>query len=46
MIQTQLEISVTLGYFKKSESKRLIELTGEIERMLSGLLRKLNNRKA
>jgi len=45
-LQTQLEISVNLGYFKKSEIERLIELTGEIERMLSSLIRKLNNRKA
>ncbi|MDO9543300.1 MAG: four helix bundle protein [Kiritimatiellia bacterium] len=44
-LQTQLEISVNLEYFKKSENERLLTLTGEIERMLSGLIRKLNNRK-
>ena len=42
-LQTQLEISANLGYLKKGESERLLALTGEIERMLSSLIRKLNN---
>jgi len=45
-LQTQLEISVNLGYLNKGESERLIELSGEIERMLSSLIRKLVCRKA
>ena len=45
-LQTQVEISANLEYFQKSESDRLIALTGEIERMLSSLIRKLNIRKA
>jgi len=45
-LQTQVEISVNLEYFQKSDSARLIALTGEIERMLSSLIHKLNCRKA
>jgi four helix bundle protein len=45
-LQTQLEISVNLGYLNKDKCKQLFLLTGEIERMLSSLIRKLNNRKA
>ena len=42
-LQTQLEISANSGYLKKGGSERLLALTGEIERMLSSLIRKLNN---
>ena len=45
-LQTLLEISANLGYLNRDESDRLIALTGEIERMLSSLIRKLNIRKA
>jgi len=45
-LQTQVEISVNLGYFKKNENERLLALAGEVERMLSSLIRKLVCRKA
>ena len=40
-LQTQMEISLNLHYIDKSEFDRLYELSREIERMLSSLIRKL-----
>lgn len=43
-LQTQLEISLNLGYFTENNYKGLSEASREIERMLSSLIRKLNVR--
>jgi four helix bundle protein len=40
-LQTQLEISLNLGYLKKDKFEILYEKTREIERMLSSLIRKI-----
>lgn len=40
-LQTQVEISANLEYLIKSEFDRLYEMTREIERLLSSLIRKL-----
>jgi len=42
-LQTQLEISMNLGYLTKDEFDKLNELSREIERMLSSLIRKLSS---
>jgi len=39
--QTQLEISYNLGYFQRSEFSEIYELSREIERMLSSLIKKV-----
>jgi four helix bundle protein len=41
-IQTQLEISVNLGYLSESIFSEIYERSREIERMLSSLIKKLN----
>ena len=43
-LQTQIEISLNLGYFSKTDFERLRESSREIERMLSSLVRKLNGK--
>jgi four helix bundle protein len=43
-LQTQLEISLNLGYCAENNYKKLSEASREIERMLSSLIRKLNGR--
>jgi len=40
-LQTQVEISVNLEYFNRKEGERLFDLTREIERMFSSLIRKI-----
>jgi len=40
-LQTQLEIAANLGYLKEDDFNRLYEMTREIERMLSSLIRSL-----
>jgi len=40
-LQTQMEISANLEYLKKDDFERLYEMTREIERMLSSLIRRL-----
>lgn len=44
-LQTQLEISANLEYLNKSELEQLYSFSREIERMLSSLIRKLDNTK-
>ena len=44
-LQTQVEISRNLGYLDRSETERLYALCREIERMLSSLIRKLNDKR-
>jgi len=44
-LQTQVEISRNLGYLDRSETERLYALSREIERMLSSLIRKLNDKR-
>ncbi len=44
-LQTQLEISLNLEYIAKSDFDTSYESSREIERMLSSLLRKLNDKK-
>jgi len=41
--QTQLEIALNLEYLSSDEFKRIYELSGEIERMLSSLCKKITN---
>ncbi len=41
-LQTQLEIAFNLGYLKRDDFERLFEMTREIERMLSSLIKRLN----
>ena len=43
-LQTQMEISVNLCYLNKDEFDKLYELSREIERMLSSLIRKLSSK--
>ncbi len=43
-LQTQIEISYNLKYLHEKEFNKLFELSREIERMLSSLIRKLNNK--
>jgi four helix bundle protein len=43
-LQTQLEISLNLQYLDKTDFDRLYESSREIERMLSSLTRKLNDK--
>jgi len=40
-LQTQVEIALNLHYIDKSKFNRLCEISREIERMLSSLIRKL-----
>ncbi len=40
-IQTQLEISINLKYLSKNNYEKVYELSREIERMLSSLIRKI-----
>ncbi|MFQ5456313.1 MAG: four helix bundle protein [Nitrospirota bacterium] len=40
-LQTQLEISMNLGYLLKDRFDRVYEQSREIERMLSSLIKKL-----
>ena len=42
-LQTQAEIALNLRYLKKSDFDKLYESSREIERMLSSLIRKLEN---
>ena len=44
-LQTQVEIARNLGYLDRSEAERLYALCREIERMLSSLIRKLNDKR-
>jgi len=43
-LQTQLEISLNLRYLKKTDFDKLYESYREIERMLSSLTKKLNDK--
>jgi four helix bundle protein len=43
-LQTQIEISFNLHYLTKSNFDKIYELSREIERMLSSLLKKLNDK--
>ena len=43
-LQTQIEISMNLYYLKKDEFDKLSELSREIERMLSSLIRRLSGK--
>ena len=43
-LQTQIEISMNLYYLNRDEFDKLYELSREIERMLSSLIRKLNGK--
>ena len=43
-LQTQMEISMNLCYLNRDEFDKLYELSREIERMLSGLIRKLSSK--
>ncbi|NQU03345.1 MAG: four helix bundle protein [Syntrophaceae bacterium] len=43
-LQTQMEISLNLQYIDRREFENLYELSREIERMLSSLIRKLRDR--
>ena len=45
-LQTQTEIAFKLEYLKKADFDELYESSREIERMLSSLSRKLNNKQA
>lgn len=40
-LQTQIEISLNLGYLSKEKFEKVYEQSREIERMLSSLIRKL-----
>lgn len=44
-LQTQLEISFNLNYVNKLKFSKLFELSREIERMLSSLIRKLKEKR-
>ena len=44
-MQTQLEICLNLEYISKQDFSRINEQSREIERMLSSLIRKINNKK-
>ncbi len=44
-LQTQVEISYNLAYISKEKFKELFELSREIERMLSSLIRKLKEKR-
>lgn len=44
-LQTQMEIALNLNYLKKNDFNVFYEKTREIERMLSSLVRKLNDKK-
>jgi four helix bundle protein len=41
-LQTQAEIALNLNYYKKTDFDKLYEYSREIERMLSSLIKKLN----
>ena len=43
-LQTQMEISLNLGYLKRNKFGELYESGREIERMLSSLTRKMNDK--
>ncbi|KFI37552.1 S23 ribosomal protein [Peptococcaceae bacterium SCADC1_2_3] len=43
-LQTQMEISMNLCYLNRDEFDKLYELSREIERMLSSLIRKLSSK--
>ena len=43
-LQTQMEISMNLNYLNKDKFDKLYELSREIERMLSSLIRKLSSK--
>ncbi len=43
-LQTQLEISLNLKYFKEKSYKELYESSREVERMLSSLIRKISTK--
>ena len=43
-LQTQIEISLNLRYLKKTDFDQLYESSREIERMLSSLTKKLNDK--
>ncbi|MDD5326663.1 MAG: four helix bundle protein [Phycisphaerae bacterium] len=43
-LQTQLDISLNLGYITRDCHEELFESSREIERMLSSLMRKLENK--
>jgi len=43
-LQTQIEISMNLQYLDKGAFDKLYELSREIERMLSSLIRKLSSK--
>ena len=43
-LQTQMEISMNLGYLNRGEFDKLYELSREIERMLSSLIEKLSSK--
>jgi len=45
-LETQIEISLNLRYLNKTNFERLYESSREVERMLSSLIRKLDNKKA
>jgi len=44
-LQTQVEIARNLGYLDRDAAERLYALSREIERMLSSLIRKLNDKR-
>ncbi|MFY7671522.1 four helix bundle protein [Tenacibaculum sp. MEBiC06402] len=44
-LQTQLEISFNLNYMNKLKFSKLFDLSREIERMLSSLIRKLKEKR-
>jgi four helix bundle protein len=43
-LQTQMEISMNLCYLNRDKLDKLYELSREIERMLSSLIRKLSSK--
>jgi len=43
-LQTQMEISMSLCYLNRDEFDKLYEVSREIERMLSSLIRKLSSK--
>ena len=42
-LQTQLEISLNMGYINEGKFTGFYELSRELERMLSSMIRKINN---
>jgi four helix bundle protein len=42
-IETQLMVAQQLGYIPEAEAKKLIDEAGEVARILSGLIKSINN---